>query len=155
MDNWKRFPKTSLSYRKAFYSELYLKDITDEDYAHAQKVFEGLKFKNLGDYHDLYVQSDILLLPDAFQNLRNKCIKIYELHFLSAPGLAWKDCSEKAGVELELLTDIVMLLMVEKGIPGGMCHAIHRYPKANNKYRKNYDISIISSYIIPCPFRCK
>ena len=69
-----------------------LKDITDKDYIHAQKVFEGFKLKNLGDYHDLYVQSDTLLLADVFENFRNKCIEIYELdpaHFLSAPELAW------------------------------------------------------------------
>ena len=119
MDSWERFAETLLPDKKAFYSELYLEDITDEDYTHAQKVFEELKLKNLGDYHDLYVQSDTLLLADVFENFRNKCIEIYELdpaHFLSAPGLAWQACLKKTGVELELLTDIDMLLMVEKGI---------------------------------------
>ena len=69
-----------------------LKDITDKDYTHAQKVFEGFKLRNLGDYHDLYVQSDTLLLADVFEDFRNKCIEIYELDpapFLSAPELAW------------------------------------------------------------------
>ena len=77
--------------KKAFYSELYFEDITDKVYTHAQKVFKELKLKNLGDYQDLYVQSDTLLLADVFENFRNKCIKIYEFdsaHFLSAPGLA-------------------------------------------------------------------
>ena len=59
--------------------------------------------------------------------------------FLSAPGLAWQACLKKKGVKLELLTDPGMLLMVEKGIRGGICHAIHRYAKANNKYMKNCD----------------
>ena len=75
-------------------------------------------------------------------NFRNKFIKIYELdqaHFLSAPGLAWQVCLKKTEVRLELLTDINMLLMVEKGIRDGICHAIHRYAKANNKCMKNYD----------------
>ena len=102
-----------------------LENITDEDYTHAQKVFEELKLKNLGDYHDLYVQSDTLLLADVFENFRNKCIEIYELdlaHFLSAPGLAWQTCLKKTGIRLELLTDIDMLLMVEKGIPSGISH---------------------------------
>ena len=87
----------------------------------------------------MYVQSDTLLLADVFENFRNKCIEIYELdpaHFLSAPGLAWQACLKKTEVKLELLTDIDMLLMVEKGIRGGICHAIHRYAKANNKYMK-------------------
>ena len=88
-----------------FYSELYLKDITDKDYTHAQKIFEELELKNLGDYHDLYVQSDTFLLADVFENFRNQCIEIYELdpaHFLSAPELAWQACLKKASVELEL-----------------------------------------------------
>ena len=88
------------------------------------------------------MQSDVLLLVDAFENFRNMCIDVYELdpaHFLSAPGLAWQACLKKSGVELELITDFDMLLMVEEGIRGGMCHAIHRYAKANNKYMRDYD----------------
>ena len=88
-----------------------------------------------GGYHDLYVQSDTLLLADVFKNFRSMCIKVYELdpaNFLSAPGLAWQACLKKTGVELELITDADMLLMKEKGISGGICHAILRYAKANN-----------------------
>ena len=91
MDIWKRFDETSLPDKKVFYSELHLEDITEKDYAHAQKVFEEFNSKNLGDYHDLYVQSNILLLADVFENFRNKCIEIYKLDpapFLLAPGLA-------------------------------------------------------------------
>ena len=91
MDSWEKFNTTTLPNKKAFYSKLYLQDITDEDYIHARKVFQKLKLKNLGESHDLYVQSDTLLLADAFENFRNKCIEIYELdpaHFLSAPGSA-------------------------------------------------------------------
>ena len=103
-------------------------------------MFEELKLKNLVDYHDLYVRSDVLLLADVFENFRNKCIEIYELyldHFLFEPGLAWQACCKNTGVKLELLTGIDMLLMFEKGIRGGIIHAIHRYAKANNKYMKN------------------
>ena len=91
------------------------------NYTHAQKVFEEFNLKNLGHYHDLYVQSDTLLLADVFENFRNKCIEMYELdpaHFLSSPGLAWQACLKKAGIRLELLTNVDMLLMVEKGIQG-------------------------------------
>ena len=87
----------------------------------------------------MYVQSDTLLLADVFGNFRNMCIRVYGLdpdHFLSAPGLGWQACLKKTGVKLELPTDPNMLLMVERGIRGGICHAIHRYAKANNKYRK-------------------
>ena len=90
----------------------------------------------------MYVESDTLLLADVFENFRNKCIEIYELdpaHFLSASGLAWQACLKKTEVKLELLTKVDMLLMVEKGIRGGICHAINRYTKANNEYMKNYD----------------
>ena len=92
MDSRERFDKASLLEKKALYSDLYLKDITDKDYTHAQKVVEDLKLKNLGDYHDLYVQSDMLLHADVLENFRNKYIEIYELdpaHFFSSPGLAW------------------------------------------------------------------
>ena len=76
------------------------------------------------------------MLADVFENFRNKCNEIYELdpaYFVSAPGLAWQACLEKTGVKLELLTKSDMLLIAEKGIRGGICHAIHRYAKANNK----------------------
>ena len=91
MDSWERFNETSLPDKGSFYSELNKEDITDEEYAHAQKVWKVFKIKNLGEYHDLYVQSDTLLLSDVFENVRDKCLDIYQLdpiHFLSAPGLA-------------------------------------------------------------------
>ena len=87
------------------------------------------------------------MLADIFENFRNKCIEIYELdpaHFLSTPRLAWQACLKKTKVELELLIDIDMLLMVEKWTRGGICQAIHRYPKANNECMKNYNKDIIS-----------
>ena len=113
MDSWERFNETSLPDKKAFYSELNLEDITDEDYAHAQKVFKELKVKELGDYHDLYVQSNTLLRADVLENFRNKCIEIYELdraHFLSAPRLAWSACLKKTEVELELLINDIKII---------------------------------------------
>ena len=94
---------------------------------------------------------DTLLFEDVFEKLRDKCLEIYGLdpsNFLSAPGLAWKPCLKKTEVKLELLTEIHMLLMIEEGIRGGMCQSTHRYAKANNKYMKNYDKSIKSSYLM-------
>ena len=116
-----------------------------------KKYIKGFKLKNLGDYHDLYIQSDTLLLADVFENFRNKCIEIYELdpaHFLSAPRLAWQACLKKTRVNLELLADIDMLLMVEKGIRGGIFQATHRYARANNKYMNDYDKNFESSYLV-------
>ena len=144
-DSWERFDKTILPIEKDFYSELYLEYITYEGYIHAQKLFEEFKIKNLGEYHDLYVQSYTLLFADVIGNFRNKYIEISELdpaHFLSSPVLAWKACLKKTGVKLEVVTDINILLMVEKRIRGAICHAIHRYAKANNKYMKSYNKDI-------------
>ena len=142
MDSWERFNETSLPDKKDFYRNLNMEDITDVDHRHTKRVFKNFSNKNLCDYHDLYVQSDTLLFANVFEILTNICIKVYELdpaHFLSAPGLAWQACLKKAEVELELITDVDMLLMVEKGIRGGICHVIHRYVKANNKYMKDYN----------------
>ena len=150
MDNWERFNETSLPSKEPFYSNLGMENIEDIDYRHVNNVFDKFKLNNLGEYHDLYVQSDTLLLADVFENFRDMCLKEYELdpaHFLSLPGLARQACLKKTGVELELLTDYDMLLMVEEGIRGGTCHSIHRYAKANNKYMKNYNNNEESSYI--------
>ena len=125
MGSWERFKEELLPDKKYFYSELNNEHITDEDYEHAQKVCGTFKIKNVGDYHDLYVQSDTALLADVFENFRDKCIEIDELdpaHFLSAPGLSWKACLKKTKVELELLTDNDVLLMSEKRFRG-MCQA--------------------------------
>ena len=127
-----------------------MEDVSDIDYKHANNVFKVFKLENLGDYQDLYAQSDTLLLADVFNNFRDMCLKEYGLdpaHFLSLPGLAWQACLKKTNIKLELLTDYDMLLMVEEGIRGGICHSIHRYAKANNKYMKSYNNNEESSYI--------
>ena len=127
-----------------------MENIYDIDYRHGNNVFKISKLKNLGEYHDLCVQSDTLLLADVFENLRHTCYKVYELdpaHFLSLPGLAWQACLKKTNIKLEFLTDYDMLLMVEEGIRRGICHAIHRHAKANNKYMRNCDKNKESSYI--------
>ena len=150
VDNWERFNKISLPSKEDFYSNLNMEDIIDIDYRHANNVVKRFKLENLGDYHDLYVQNDTLLLADVLNNFRDMCIKEYELdaaHFLSLPGLAWQACLKTTNIEFELLTDYNMLLMVEEGIRGGICHSIHRYAKANNKYMKNCNNNEESSYI--------
>ena len=150
MDNCERFDETSLPDKESFYSSLNMENIDYIDYRHGNNVFKKFKLKNLGEYHDLYVQSDTILHADVFENFRNMCIKVYELdlaHFLSLPGLAWQTCLKKTNVKLELLTDYDILLMVEEGIRWGICYSIHRYAKANNKYMKNYDKNEESSYI--------
>ena len=116
-------------------------------------MFKKFGPKNLGEYlqYDFYVQTDTLLLADVFENLRNMCVKVYKLdsaYFLTAPGLAWQACLKETKVKLELLTDADMLLMVEEGIRGGICHAVHRYVKVNNPYmRDKYDKNKLISYL--------
>ena len=150
IDEWDKFNEKVLPGKESFYSNLTLENISEIDYAHANNVFKKFNINNLGEYHDLYVRSDTLLLADIFKNFRQSCLKNYELdpvHFVSLPGLAWQACLKKTNVELELLTDCDMLLMVEEGIRGGICHAIQRYAIANNKYMKDYDRKKKSSYI--------
>ena len=137
MDSRERFDEALLPKKEDFYSSLNMENITCVDFRHAKRVFKNFNIKNMGDYHDFYVRRDTLLLSDIIKNFRNKCIKIYGLdpaYFLSAPGLAWQVCLKKTGIKLELLTDVNMLLKVEKGIRGGTCHAIHVYGEANTNY---------------------
>ena len=103
MDNWERFNETSLPNQKSFYSNLNMENINDIDYRHGNNVFKIFGLQNLGEYHDLYVQSDTLLLADEFDNFRNKCLEVYELdpaHFLSLPGFAWQACLRKTNIKL-------------------------------------------------------
>ena len=134
-------------YLKIRISHLNMEDITDADYAHAKGFCKDFKIKN---NHILCVQSNKWLFADLFENSRNMCIKIHELDpgkFLSAPGLVSQAALKKTKIKLDLLTDIDMLLIVEKGIRGVICHSIYRYAKTNKKYVKNYDKNKESSYI--------
>ena len=150
IDEWDKFNEKILPGKDSFYSNLTLENISETDYAHANNVFKKFNINNLGEYHDLYVRSDTFLLADIFKNFRQSCLKNYELdpaHFVSLPGLAWQAWLKKTNVELELLTDYDMVLMVEEGIRGGICHAVQRYAHANNKYMNDYDRKKKSSYI--------
>ena len=137
MDSLERFNETKLPPKESFYSRLSGEDISDEDYRHAQKVWEEFNMEHLQDYHNLYNETDVLLLADVFESFRNICMENYKLdpaHYFTAPGLFWDACLKMTGVQLELLTDEDMLLMVEKGIRGGVSMISNRYGKANNKY---------------------
>ena len=128
--------------RKDFYSNLNIENIADADHKYVKRVWKDFKIKNLGEYHNLYVQRNTLLVVDVFESFSSKCIEIYELDsakLLSTPALAWQSCLNETEIELEILTDIDMLLIIEKGIRGGICHAIHQYGKTNNKYMNDYN----------------
>ena len=134
----KNVNKTSLPEKEDYYSLLNVRDVTDTDYSHAKRVYKDFEITNLGEYYDLYA----LLLTGVLDNFLNICFKIYELDpakFLLAPGLTWQVALKKVKVKLDLLIDMNMLLMLVKGIWGGMCHSIYRYAKGNNKYIKDYD----------------
>ena len=150
MDGWNKFNEKVLPSKESFYSSLTMEDISETDYTHAKNAFKKININNLGEYHDLYVRSDTLLLADIFENFRQSCLENYELdpaHFVSLPGLAWQACLKKTNVELELLTDYDMLLMIEEGIRRGICHAVNRYARANNHYMKDYNKTKQSSCI--------
>ena len=150
IDEWDKFNEKIIPGKESFYSNLTLENVSETDYAHANIVFKKFNINNLGEYHDLYVRSDTLLLAEIFENFRQSCLKNYELdpvHFVSLPGLAWQAYLKKTNVGLELLTDYDMLLMVEEGIRGGICHSVQRYAHANNKYMKDYGRKKKSSYI--------
>ena len=137
MDSLERFKENKLPPGESFYSRLTGEDISDEDYQHAQKVWRMFEMKTLQDYHNLYNETDVLLLADVFVNFRNICMENYKLdpaHYYTAPGLSWDACLKMTDVKLELISDINMLLMIEKGIRGGVSMISNRYGKANHKY---------------------
>ena len=151
MDGWERFDETELPLIDKFYSNLNLTNITKDEYKHAQKVWNTFKIKNLGEYHDLYVQCDTTQLADNFEQFRTLCLKEYELdpaYFCTTPGLAIDACLKMTDIKLELLPDNDMVLMFEKGLREGISPAIHRYAKANNKYMYNYDSQQLSSFLM-------
>ena len=111
--------------------------ISEKDHQHACKVWNEFGLKNMGDYHDLYLETDVILLANVFESFRKVCLDNYGLdpaHFYTAPGLAWKACLKKTGVNLELLKDPDMLLMFERGIRGGITQSVHKWAIANNPY---------------------
>ena len=137
MTNWDKFKETKLPPREAFYSKLNMAGVREEDYEHARRVWKEFGLKDLGEYHDLYLKTDVILLANVFEEFRKVCLKNYGLdpaHFYTAPGLAWKACLKKTRIRLELLLDPDMILMFERGIRGGITQSINKWAKANNPY---------------------
>ena len=137
MSEWEKFKETKLPPKEAFYSKVNMVGVKDEDYEHARKVWREFGIKNLREYHDLYLKTDVILLANVFEAFRDVCLKNYDLdpaHSYTAPGLAWKACLMKTRIRLELLLDLDMLLMFERAIRGGITQSVHRWAKANNPY---------------------
>ena len=150
MDSFDKFNE-KLPSKEEFYSILNDEHITDEQYKHAQTVWDTFSLKNMGEYHDLYLKSDILLLADVFENFRKTCLQYYKLdpcHYLTSPGLSWDAMLKMTGIKLELMTDIDMFQFIEKGMRGGTSYIANRYGEANNKYMKTYDEKAPSKYIM-------
>ena len=151
MDNFDKFNETELPPVNEFYSRLYDSGIDVKDYEHAQKVWAHFDIKNMGENHDLYLKTDVILLADIFENFRDVCLKHYKLDpawYYTSPGLSWDALQKKTEIKLDLLSDINMNLFVEAAIRGGVSMISNIYGKANNKYMENYNQNEESKYII-------
>ena len=151
MDCFDRFNETKLPVQQDFYSILNNEHISDEQYKHAQNVWDTFNLKTMGDYHDLYLKSDILLLADVFENFRKTCLQYYKLdpcHYFTSPGLSWDAMLKMTNIKLELITDIDMFQFIEKGMRGGTSYIANRHGEANNKYMKTYNEKLPSKYIM-------
>ena len=148
---WEKFDDRQLPSRESFHSKLNDSDISDEDYQHAQDVFQSMEMSSLREYHDFYLLCDVLLLADVFETFRDTCKRNYDLdpaHFYTAPGLSWQAALKMTGVTLELLTDIDQHLFIEAGIRGGVSTITHRYAKSNIPGMGEYDESKPTEHLI-------
>ena len=137
MDDWDKFRETVLPPKEAFHSKLNMTGVIEEDYEHANRVWTEFEINNLGEYHDLYLKTDVILLANVFEAFRKVCLDNYSLdpaYFYMVSGLAWKACLKKTRIRLELLLDNDMLLMFKRGIREGITQSVHKWAKANNPY---------------------
>ena len=151
MNSFKKFIETELPNKDKFFSSLKNEDIRAKNYEKAKNMWNTFNIKNLREYHDLYLKTDVLLFCDVFEKFINTSSNYYGLdlcHYFSSPGLAWDAMLKMTGVELELVSDIDMHLFIEKGMRGGISYIAKRYSKANNKYMKDYDNTKETIYIM-------
>ncbi|XP_018406268.1 PREDICTED: uncharacterized protein LOC108782483 [Cyphomyrmex costatus] len=151
VDNVERLNDTLLPPRESFHSSLTGDTVSESDYAHAENVWQRFSVRTLGEYSDLYLKTDVLLLADVFENFRDSCVASYGLdpaHYYTLPGFTWDAMLKHTRVKFELLTDIDMVMFVERGIRGGLSQCSGRYARANNKYMQVYDPSEPSSYLM-------
>ena len=151
MDSFDRFNETKLPNKKHFYNDLREEHISDGDYMHAKQVWKTFNIKNMGEYHDLYMRSDVYLLTDIFENFRTISMQAYKLdpvHYLSLPGYSWDCMMYRTKVVLSLLTDIDEHLFIERGVRGGVSMIMNRYAKANNPYLSKHDKEKPNNYVM-------
>ncbi|XP_071628719.1 uncharacterized protein [Temnothorax longispinosus] len=151
VDGFDKLLVTELPPREDFYSSLTGETASESDYEHARNVWRCFCVRNLGEYSDLYLKTDVLLLADIFENFCDTCIDTYRLdpaHYYILPGYTWDAMLKYTGVRFELLTDIDMVMFVERGIRGGLSQCSNRYARANNKYMRLHDSSQPSTYLM-------
>lgn len=151
IDSWSKLDENSLPSKDDFYSSLTESPVSNDDYEFAKLVWEKFNINTIGEYSDLYMKTDILLLADIFENFRDTCYEHYKLdpaHYYTAPGLSFDAMLKYTQVKIELLTDIDMLLFVERGIRGGISQCSKRYCKANNKYMTEYNPNVEAKFLI-------
>ena len=142
MDSFKKFSEGKLSHKSIFFSSLKDEYISEKDYQRANNIWNAFKMNTMGDYHDLYLKTDVLLLADVFEMFIKTCLDYYGLdpcHYFSSSGLSWDAMLKMTGAELELIHNIDMHLFIEKGMRDGISYIAKRHSKANNKYMESYE----------------
>lgn len=151
MTNWKLFADKHLPAKSMFYNSMTDDNISDEEYSHAQNVWKTFQIKNMGEYTDLYLKTDVLLLTDVFENFRMTCKTHYSLDpafYLTSPSLSFDAMLLKTGVRLELVDNLEIIRIIQKGIRGGICMCSKRHAKANNPYMESYDSTKRDSFLV-------
>ena len=151
MDSFQKFEETELPTQEQFYNLLNDESISDEDYQHAQNVWKKFNMKSMGDYHDVYLKVDVLLLADVFENFRKTCLQYYRLdpcYYFTSPGLSWDAMLKMTNIRLNLISDVDMYQFVEKGMRGGVSYIANRFGEANNKYMTEYDETAPEKHIM-------
>ncbi|XP_071650745.1 uncharacterized protein [Temnothorax longispinosus] len=151
VDSVDKLRETELPPREVFYSSLTDETASESDYEHATRVWRRFRVRNLGEYSDLYLKTNVLFLADIFENFWDACSASYGLdpaHYYTLPGYTWDAMLRYTGVRFELLTDIDMVLFVERGIRGGLSQCSLRYARSNNRHVPTYDSSQPTTYLM-------
>ena len=151
MDSFEKFDQMELPTKDQFYSILNDQHITNDEYNHVKKVWKTFNIKTMGEYHDLYLKSDVLLLADVFESFRKTCLQYYKLdscHYFTSPGLSWYAMLKMTNIKLELMIDVDVFQFIEKGMYGVVSYIANRHGMTNTKYMKEYNEKSPSKYIM-------
>ncbi|XP_024877133.1 uncharacterized protein LOC112457997 [Temnothorax curvispinosus] len=157
VDSVEKLEDTCLPPHDSFYSSLTGETVSESNYAHAANVWQRFFVRTLGEYSDLYLKTDVLLLADVFENFRDICVVSYGLdpaYYCTLPGFTWDDMLKHTCINFELLTDIDMVMFIERGICGGLSQCFGRYAQANNKYIHAV-VQSIETVVVPNVLQCQ